>query len=171
MRSSDCWRRLRSGVLPSANGRRRRQMSVKDRVARTVIYARSKIADDRAISDQIALCTMYAESAGLAVTRTFADWHERWSYDCLWDAMEKGEVAVVLMMDMSRLGRSLKRWRAFLEHASKNHVRIVSVLEGFDSTDAPEGMLEGRLKMLENLRREILFDADQRVGRQHRRDT
>lgn len=58
-------------------------------------------------------------------------------------AVEKGIVELVLVKDLSRLGRHRTQSALFIEHLHMNNVKVYSVTEGIDTTDENDDLLIG----------------------------
>ncbi len=58
-------------------------------------------------------------------------------------AVEDGKVDVLLVKDLSRLGRHRTRTALFIDYLRKNNVKVYSVTEGIDSSNENDDMIIG----------------------------
>ena len=58
-------------------------------------------------------------------------------------AVDEGKVDIVLVKDLSRLGRHRTQTALFIDHLRENNVKVYSVTEGIDSTNENDDMLIG----------------------------
>ena len=58
-------------------------------------------------------------------------------------AVDEGKIDVVLVKDLSRLGRHRTQTELFIEHLRQNNVRVYSVTEGIDSTNENDDLMIG----------------------------
>lgn len=58
-------------------------------------------------------------------------------------AVDKGEIEIVLVKDLSRLGRHRTQSALFIEHLRMNNVKVYSVTESIDTTDENDDLLIG----------------------------
>ena len=59
------------------------------------------------------------------------------------NAVDEGKVDVVLVKDLSRLGRHRTQTALFIDHLRENNVRVYSVTEGIDSFNDNDDLLIG----------------------------
>lgn len=58
-------------------------------------------------------------------------------------AVDEGKIDVVLVKDLSRLGRHRTQTELFIDHLRQNNVRVYSVTEGIDSTNENDDLMIG----------------------------
>lgn len=58
-------------------------------------------------------------------------------------AVDEGKIEVVLVKDLSRLGRHRTQTELFIDHLRQNHVKVISVTEGIDSFNKNDDLLIG----------------------------
>ena len=58
-------------------------------------------------------------------------------------AVDEGKIDVVLVKDLSRLGRHRTQTELFIDHLRQNDVRVYSVTEGIDSTNENDDLMIG----------------------------
>ena len=59
------------------------------------------------------------------------------------NAVDEGKVEVVLVKDLSRLGRHRTQTALFIDHLRENNVKVISVTEGIDTTNENDDLLIG----------------------------
>lgn len=59
------------------------------------------------------------------------------------DAVDEGKVELVLVKDLSRLGRHRTQTDLFIDHLRQNNVKVISVTEGIDSSNENDDLLIG----------------------------
>lgn len=59
------------------------------------------------------------------------------------DAIDEGKVELVLVKDLSRLGRHRTQTDLFIDHLRQNNVKVYSVTEGIDTTNENDDLLIG----------------------------
>ncbi len=59
------------------------------------------------------------------------------------NAVDGGKVEVVLVKDLSRLGRHRTQTALFIDHLRENKVKVISVIEGIDTTNENDDLLIG----------------------------
>lgn len=59
------------------------------------------------------------------------------------NAVDEGKIEVVLVKDLSRLGRHRTQTELFIDHLRQNHVKVISVTEGIDSFNENDDLLIG----------------------------
>lgn len=59
------------------------------------------------------------------------------------NAVDDGKVEVVLVKDLSRLGRHRTQTALFIDHLRENNVKVISVTEGIDTTNENDDLLIG----------------------------
>ena len=64
------------------------------------------------------------------------------------NAVDEGKVEVVLVKDLSRLGRHRTYTALFIDRLREKNVRVISVTEGIDTTDENDDLLIGFKQIL-----------------------
>ncbi len=64
------------------------------------------------------------------------------------NAVDEGKVDVVLVKDLSRLGRHRTQTALFIDHLRENNVRVYSVTEGIDSFNDNDDLLIGMKQII-----------------------
>ena len=59
------------------------------------------------------------------------------------NAVDDGKVEVVLVKDLSRLGRHRTQTALFIDHLRENNVKVISVTEGIDTANENDDLLIG----------------------------
>ena len=59
------------------------------------------------------------------------------------NAVDEGKIEVVLVKDLSRLGRHRTQTALFIDHLRENNVKVISVTEGIDTTNENDDLLIG----------------------------
>ena len=59
------------------------------------------------------------------------------------DAVDEGKVELVLVKDLSRLGRHRTQTDLFIDHLRQNNVKVYSVTEGIDTSNENDDLLIG----------------------------
>ena len=59
------------------------------------------------------------------------------------NAVDEGKIDVVLVKDLSRLGRHRTQTALFIDHLRENKVKVISVTEGIDTTNENDDLLIG----------------------------
>ncbi len=59
------------------------------------------------------------------------------------NAVNEGKIDVVLVKDLSRLGRHRTQTELFIDHLRQNNVKVYSVTEGIDSTNENDDLMIG----------------------------
>lgn len=59
------------------------------------------------------------------------------------NAVDEGKIEVVLVKDLSRLGRHRTQTALFIDHLRENKVKVISVTEGIDTTNENDDLLIG----------------------------
>lgn len=117
----------------------------------TAIYTRLSNDDERqgesnSIQNQKSMLETYAHAHNLGNIKHYSDdgvsgtrWGEdRPSFFQLVEDVEKNEIDVVLVKDMSRVGRDLIRVSLFLEELAEKDIRLVAVAEGIDTANGTD---------------------------------
>lgn len=58
-------------------------------------------------------------------------------------AVDEGKIDVVLVKDLSRLGRHRTQTELFIDHLRQNNVKVISVTEGIDSSNENDDLMIG----------------------------
>ena len=111
--------------------------------------SRDEDAEMNSLQNQRQILVDYAELNGYEITgESFDDnvsgmTFERKGLHQIELAVEDGKVDVLLVMDLSRLGRHRTRTALFIDYLRENNVRVYSVTEGIDSSNENDDMIIG----------------------------
>lgn len=135
-----------------------------------VIYTRYSTdrQRDTSIEDQARNCQRRADDEGWQVVRTFADRAisgsraDRPQYQAMLAAATGGEFQVLLLDDLSRLGRDQVESERAIRRIEFSGVRIVAVSDGYDSTSKARKVQRGVKGLMNEL---YLDDLREKVHR------
>lgn len=111
--------------------------------------SRDEDAEMNSLQNQRQILVDYAEQNGYDITgESFDDnvsgmTFERRGLHQIELAVEDGKVDVLLVKDLSRLGRHRTRTALFIDYLRENNVRVYSVTEGIDSSNENDDMIIG----------------------------
>ena len=111
--------------------------------------SRDEDAEMNSLQNQRQILVDYAEQNGYEITgESFDDnvsgmTFERKGLHQIELAVEDGKVDVLLVKDLSRLGRHRTRTALFIDYLRENNVRVYSVTEGIDSSNENDDMIIG----------------------------
>ena len=111
--------------------------------------SRDEDAEMNSLQNQRQILVDYAELNGYEITgESFDDnvsgmTFERKGLHQIELAVEDGKVDVLLVKDLSRLGRHRTRTALFIDYLHENNVRVYSVTEGIDSSNENDDMIIG----------------------------
>ena len=111
--------------------------------------SRDEDAEMNSLQNQRQILVDYAELNGYEITgESFDDnvsgmTFERKGLHQIELAVEGGKVDVLLVKDLSRLGRHRTRTALFIDYLRENNVRVYSVTEGIDSSNENDDMIIG----------------------------
>ena len=111
--------------------------------------SRDEDAEMNSLQNQRQILVDYAELNGYEITgESFDDnvsgmTFERKGLHQIELAVEDGKVDVLLVKDLSRLGRHRTRTALFIDYLRENNVRVYSVTEGIDSSNENDDMIIG----------------------------
>ena len=111
--------------------------------------SRDEDAEMNSLQNQRQILVDYAEQNGYEITgESFDDnvsgmTFERKGLHQIELAVEDGKVNVLLVKDLSRLGRHRTRTALFIDYLRENNVRVYSVTEGIDSSNENDDMIIG----------------------------
>ena len=111
--------------------------------------SRDEDAEMNSLQNQRQILVDYAEQNGYDITgESFDDnvsgmTFERKGLHQIELAVEDGKVDVLLVKDLSRLGRHRTRTALFIDYLRENNVRVYSVTEGIDSSNENDDMIIG----------------------------
>lgn len=74
-------------------------------------------------------------------------------------AVDEGLIDMVLVKDLSRLGRHKTQTALFIDHLRENNVKVISVTEGIDTDNENDDLLIG-FKQIINVRFELNGDFE-----------
>ena len=130
---------------------------------KAVIYSRVS-TNDQTISNQLKVLREVAEKRGLEVVREISDEgisgakgrDERQGFDELIKGSVKNEWDIILVWDVSRLGRSLKHLVSFLEDIQSAHCDMYIHQSGIDTSTASGKMMFGMLSVFSEFERSMI---------------
>ena len=130
---------------------------------RAVIYSRVS-TNEQTVENQLRVLREVAEKRGLEVVREISDEgisgakgrNERPGFDELIKGSVKNEWDIILVWDVSRLGRSLKHLVSFLEDIQSAHCDMYIHQSGIDTSTASGKMMFGMLSVLSEFERSMI---------------
>jgi len=111
--------------------------------------SRDEDAEMNSLQNQRQILVDYAEQNGYEITgESFDDnvsgmTFERKGLHQIELAVEDGKIDILLVKDLSRLGRHRTRTALFIDYLRENNVRVYSVTEGIDSSNENDDMIIG----------------------------
>ena len=142
-------------------GRQHRQSSKrinpKKDVLRVYGYVRLSRDDDReqsSLNNQKAIVGDFAADNGLSIIRTFEDDNisgmtfDRDGINELRELIYEGEVDIILVKDLSRIGRQKTQHAIFMDDCRRAGVKILSVTENVDSENENDDLIIGVKQIL-----------------------
>lgn len=134
---------------------------------RAAVYARVSTAEQvegTSLHSQVAQAEVYVASKGWSLAGRFVDEGvsgakaRRPALDSLMTKIKAGEVDVVVVTKLDRIGRSMRHLAALLGDLDDLGVRLVSVSEAFDSTTAAGRLQRNMLASFAEFEREQIRD-------------
>jgi len=130
---------------------------------RAVIYSRVS-TNEQTVENQLKVLREVAEKRGLEVVREISDEgisgakgrDERPGFDELIKGSVKNEWDIILVWDVSRLGRSLKHLVSFLEDIQSAHCDMYIHQSGIDTSTASGKMMFGMLSVFSEFERSMI---------------
>ena len=130
---------------------------------RAVIYSRVS-TNEQTVENQLRVLREVAEKRGLEVVREISDEgisgakgrDERQGFDELIKGSVKNEWDIILVWDVSRLGRSLKHLVSFLEDIQSAHCDMYIHQSGIDTSTASGKMMFGMLSVFSEFQRSMI---------------
>jgi DNA invertase Pin-like site-specific DNA recombinase len=130
---------------------------------RAVIYSRVS-TNEQTVENQLRVLREVAEKRGLEVVREISDEgisgakgrDERQGFDELIKGSVKNEWYIILVWDVSRLGRSLKHLVSFLEDIQSAHCDMYIHQSGIDTSTASGKMMFGMLSVFSEFERSMI---------------
>ncbi|MBT3674744.1 MAG: recombinase family protein [Proteobacteria bacterium] len=130
---------------------------------RAVIYSRVS-TNEQTVENQLRVLREVAEKRGLEVVREISDEgisgakgrDERQGFDELIKGSVKNEWDIILVWDVSRLGRSLKHLVSFLEDIQSAHCDMYIHQSGIDTSTASGKMMFGMLSVFSEFERSMI---------------
>ena len=130
---------------------------------RVVIYSRVS-TNEQTVENQLKVLREVAEKRGLEVVREISDEgisgakgrDERPGFDELIKGSVKNEWDIILVWDVSRLGRSLKHLVSFLEDIQSAHCDMYIHQSGIDTSTASGKMMFGMLSVFSEFERSMI---------------
>jgi len=130
---------------------------------KAVIYSRVS-TNEQTVENQLKVLREVAEKRGLEVVREISDEgisgakgrDERPGFDELIKGSVKNEWDIILVWDVSRLGRSLKHLVSFLEDTQSAHCDLYIHQSGIDTSTASGKMMFGMLSVFSEFERSMI---------------
>ena len=130
---------------------------------KAVIYSRVS-TNEQTVENQLQVLREVAEKRGLEVVREISDEgisgakgrDERPGFDELIKGSVKNEWVIILVWDVSRLGRSLKHLVSFLEDIQSAHCDLYIHQSGIDTSTASGKMMFGMLSVFSEFERSMI---------------
>jgi DNA invertase Pin-like site-specific DNA recombinase len=130
---------------------------------KAVIYSRVS-TNEQTVENQLKVLREVAEKRGLEVVREISDEgisgakgrDERQGFDELIKGSVKNEWDIILVWDVSRLGRSLKHLVSFLEDIQSAHCDMYIHQSGIDTSTASGKMMFGMLSVFSEFERSMI---------------
>lgn len=130
---------------------------------KAVIYSRVS-TNEQTVENQLRVLREVAEKRGLEVVREISDEgisgakgrNERQGFDELIKGSVKNEWDIILVWDVSRLGRSLKHLVSFLEDIQSAHCDMYIHQSGIDTSTASGKMMFGMLSVFSEFERSMI---------------
>jgi len=130
---------------------------------KSVIYSRVS-TNEQTVENQLRVLREVAEKRGLEVVREISDEgisgakgrNERPGFDELIKGSVKNEWDIILVWDVSRLGRSLKHLVSFLEDIQSAHCDMYIHQSGIDTSTASGKMMFGMLSVFSEFERSMI---------------
>ncbi len=130
---------------------------------KAVIYSRVS-TNEQTVENQLRVLREVAEKRGLEVVREISDEgisgakgrDERPGFDELIKGSVKNEWDIILVWDVSRLGRSLKHLVSFLEDIQSAHCDMYIHQSGIDTSTASGKMMFGMLSVFSEFERSMI---------------
>ena len=130
---------------------------------RAVIYSRVS-TNEQTVENQLRVLREVAEKRGLEVVREISDEgisgakgrDERQGFDELIKGSVKNEWDIILVWDVSRLGRSLKHLVSFLEDIQSAHCDMYIHQSGIDTSTTSGKMMFGMLSVFSEFERSMI---------------
>jgi DNA invertase Pin-like site-specific DNA recombinase len=130
---------------------------------KAVIYSRVS-TNEQTVENQLKVLREVAEKRGLEVVREISDEgisgakgrNERPGFDELIKGSVKNEWDIILVWDVSRLGRSLKHLVSFLEDIQSAHCDMYIHQSGIDTSTASGKMMFGMLSVFSEFERSMI---------------
>ena len=122
-----------------------------DKMRAWLYYRLSRDEDEEmnSLQNQRQILVDYAEQNGYEIVgESFDDnvsgmTFNRKGFGKLEIAVDEGKIDVVLVKDLSRLGRHRTQTELFIDHLRQNNVKVISVTEGIDSFNENDDLLIG----------------------------
>ena len=131
---------------------------------RAVIYSRVSTLNGQTVDNQLKVLREVAEKKGLEIVKEISDEgisgakgrDERKGFDDLIKGAVKNEFDIILVWDVSRLGRSLKHLVSFLEDVQSAKCDLYIHQSGIDTSTASGKMMFGMLSVFSEFERSLI---------------
>ena len=131
---------------------------------KAVIYSRVSTTNGQTVDNQLKVLREVAEKKGLEIVKEISDEgisgakgrDEREGFDELIKGAVKKEFDIILVWDVSRLGRSLKHLVSFLEDVQSAKCDLYIHQSGIDTSTASGKMMFGMLSVFSEFERSLI---------------
>ena len=131
---------------------------------KAVIYSRISTTNNQTVDNQVRILREVAEKKGLEIVKEISDEgisgakgrDEREGFDELIKGAVKKEFDIILVWDVSRLGRSLKHLVSFLDDIHSSNCDLYIHQSGMDTTSASGKMMFGMIALFSELARSLV---------------
>ena len=131
---------------------------------KAVIYSRVSTTNGQTVDNQLNVLREVAEKKGLEIVKEISDEgisgakgrDEREGFDELIKGAVKKEFDIILVWDVSRLGRSLKHLVSFLEDVQSAKCDLYIHQSGIDTSTASGKMMFGMLSVFSEFERSLI---------------
>jgi len=131
---------------------------------KAVIYSRISTTNNQTVDNQVRILREVAEKKGLEIVKEISDEgisgakgrDEREGFDELIKGAVKKEFDIILVWDVSRLGRSLKHLVSFLDDIHSSNCDLYIHQSGMDTTSASGKMMFGMIALFSEFERSMI---------------
>ena len=131
---------------------------------KAVIYSRVSTTNGQTVDNQLKVLREVAEKKGLEIVKEISDEgisgakgrDEREGFDELIKGAVKKEFDIILVWDVSRLGRSLKHLVSFLDDIHSSNCDLYIHQSGMDTTSASGKMMFGMIALFSEFERSMI---------------
>ena len=131
---------------------------------KAVIYSRISTTNNQTVDNQVRILREVAEKKGLEIVKEISDEgisgakgrDEREGFDELIKGAVKKDFDIILVWDVSRLGRSLKHLVSFLDDIHSSNCDLYIHQSGMDTTSASGKMMFGMIALFSEFERSMI---------------